>query len=68
MAGHVDLDELDRWMPIGWERRRGADIPYRLTSSAHHHESYGESRQARKYTSPNISSRSAALVLPGQVI
>jgi hypothetical protein len=28
LAGHVDLDELDRWMRIGWERRRGADIPY----------------------------------------
>jgi hypothetical protein len=22
LAGHVDLDELDRWMRIGWERRR----------------------------------------------
>jgi hypothetical protein len=28
LAGPVDLDELDRWMRIGWERRRGADIPY----------------------------------------
>jgi hypothetical protein len=28
LAGHVDLDELDRWMRIGWERRRGADVPY----------------------------------------
>jgi hypothetical protein len=28
LAGHVDLDELDRWMRIGWERRRGADIQY----------------------------------------
>src|SRR3954471_2823601 len=27
-AGHVDLDELDRWMRIGWERSRGADVPY----------------------------------------
>jgi hypothetical protein len=28
LAGPVDLDELDRWMRIGWERRRRADIPY----------------------------------------
>jgi hypothetical protein len=28
LAGHVDLDELDRWMRIGWERRRGATVPY----------------------------------------
>jgi hypothetical protein len=28
LAGPVDLDQLDRWMRIGWERRRGADIPY----------------------------------------
>jgi hypothetical protein len=28
LAGSVDLDELDRWMRIGWKRRRGADIPY----------------------------------------
>jgi hypothetical protein len=27
-AGPVDLDELDRWMRIGWERRRGATVPY----------------------------------------
>jgi hypothetical protein len=32
LAGPVDLDELDRWMRIGWERRRGADIPYGPTS------------------------------------
>ena len=24
LAGHVDLDELDKWMRVGWERRRGA--------------------------------------------
>jgi hypothetical protein len=23
LAGHVDLDELDRWVRIGWERQRG---------------------------------------------
>ncbi|HEY6810415.1 MAG TPA: hypothetical protein VIZ70_04750 [Propionibacteriaceae bacterium] len=23
LAGHVDLDELDRWIRIGWERNRG---------------------------------------------
>jgi hypothetical protein len=28
LAGPVDLDELDRWMRIGWERRRGAGVPY----------------------------------------
>jgi hypothetical protein len=28
LAGPVDLDELDRWMRIGWERRRGANVPY----------------------------------------
>jgi hypothetical protein len=28
LAGPVDLDELDRSMRVGWERRRGADIPY----------------------------------------
>src|SRR5512132_2065136 len=28
LAGHVDLDELDRWVRIGWERRRGSTVPY----------------------------------------
>jgi hypothetical protein len=28
LAGHVDLDGLDRWVRIGWERRRGASNPY----------------------------------------
>ena len=32
LTGHVDLDELDRWMRIGWQRRRGADISYGRTS------------------------------------
>jgi hypothetical protein len=32
LAGHVDLDELDRWMRIGWGRRRGAGVPYGPTS------------------------------------
>ena len=27
LAGPVDLDELDRWLRIGWERRRGAHVP-----------------------------------------
>ncbi len=27
LTGHFDLDELDRWMRIGWERRRGATVP-----------------------------------------
>ena len=32
LAGPVDLDELDKWVRIGWERRRGADIPYGPTT------------------------------------
>ena len=28
LTGPVDLDELDQWLRIGWERRRGTDIPY----------------------------------------
>jgi hypothetical protein len=32
LAGPVDLDELDRWMRVGWERRGGADIPCGPTS------------------------------------
>jgi hypothetical protein len=28
LAGHADLDELDQWMRVGWERRRGTDVPY----------------------------------------
>jgi hypothetical protein len=32
LAGHVDLDELDRWVKIGWERRRGATVPYGQTN------------------------------------
>jgi hypothetical protein len=28
LAGPVDLDELDRWMRVGWERRRGATVPF----------------------------------------
>ena len=24
LAGHTDLDELDNWIRVGWERRRGA--------------------------------------------
>jgi hypothetical protein len=28
LAGPVDLDELDRWMRIGWERWRASIIPY----------------------------------------
>jgi hypothetical protein len=24
LAGHVNLDDLDKWMRLGWERRRGA--------------------------------------------
>ena len=28
LAGPVALDELDRWLKIGWERRRGASVLY----------------------------------------
>ena len=28
LAGPVDPDELDRWVRVGWERRRGASNPY----------------------------------------
>jgi hypothetical protein len=28
LAGPVDLDELDRWVRVGWERRRRASNPY----------------------------------------
>ncbi len=28
LAGHVDLDELDKWVRIGWERHRGSTVPY----------------------------------------
>jgi hypothetical protein len=28
LAGHVDLDELDNWIQLGWERQRGATDLY----------------------------------------
>ena len=28
LAGPIDLDELDKWMRVGWERRRGSTVPY----------------------------------------
>jgi hypothetical protein len=28
LAGHVDLDELDRSVRAGWEGRRGSTVPY----------------------------------------
>jgi hypothetical protein len=28
LAGPVDLDELDRSVRSGWERRRGSTVPY----------------------------------------
>jgi hypothetical protein len=28
LAGRTDLDELDRWMRVGWERRRGSTSEY----------------------------------------
>jgi hypothetical protein len=30
-AGHVDLDDLDRWVRVGWERRLGASKPRSVT-------------------------------------
>jgi hypothetical protein len=32
LAGPIDLDELEQWMRVGWERRRGTDVPYGPTS------------------------------------
>ena len=32
LAGPVDLEELDKWVRTGWERRRGATVPYGPTS------------------------------------
>jgi hypothetical protein len=26
LAGHVDLDELDHWVRVGWERTHGASV------------------------------------------
>jgi hypothetical protein len=28
LGGHVDLDELDDWIQVGWERQRGATDLY----------------------------------------
>jgi hypothetical protein len=28
VAGHVDLDQFDHWLRVGWERARGASVPY----------------------------------------
>ena len=28
LAGRVDLDQLDRWIQVGWERQRGATDLY----------------------------------------
>jgi hypothetical protein len=28
LAGFVDLDELDRWVRVGWERRRGGSSEF----------------------------------------
>jgi hypothetical protein len=28
LAGPVDQDDLDEWIRVGWERRRGASVPY----------------------------------------
>jgi hypothetical protein len=28
LAGVVDLDDLDKWVRVGWERQRGVTVPY----------------------------------------
>jgi hypothetical protein len=28
LAGHTDLDDLDKWIRVGWERRRGSTSEY----------------------------------------
>ena len=28
LAVPVDFDELDKWVRVGWERRRGSTVPY----------------------------------------
>jgi hypothetical protein len=28
LAGPTDLDELDRWMHVSWQRRCGAAVPF----------------------------------------
>ena len=33
LAGPVDLDELDKWIRIGWERRRRATSEYGFEAS-----------------------------------
>lgn len=30
LAGPIDLDELDKWLRVGWERRRGATSEFRF--------------------------------------
>ena len=33
LAGHVDLDELDKWIRAGWERRRGVTSEFGFDQS-----------------------------------
>jgi hypothetical protein len=42
LAGHVDLDELDKWVRVGWERRRRALASNTRTTAS----SYSEPRPA----------------------
>jgi hypothetical protein len=34
LAGPVDLEELDQWMRVGWERRRGSTVPYGFSDAS----------------------------------
>jgi hypothetical protein len=50
LAGPVDLDELDRWIRTGWERRRRSTIPYA-----------GRSCELPSYCDTSISRRSSSV-------
>jgi hypothetical protein len=34
LAGHVDLEELDKWVRVGWEHRRGSTVPYGFSDAS----------------------------------
>jgi hypothetical protein len=41
VAGYTDLDELDRWLRIGWVRQRGVTVPYASAMRARAEEPRG---------------------------